>query len=272
MITTCKGRLAHLQESLPRMLAQPDCECIVVDYDCPQGAASWVACNHPGARIVKAEREPLFRPGHARNLGAAAAVAPWLAFVDADTLLAPDYVATIFDRIAAGRYYRPAPLQRDLWGNVVCERDAFGRVGGYDDVMIGWGAEDDDLYLRLGFAGCRAAEFPASLLATIPHDDTQRVRFMDVADRWLNQRAHALYCRIKYDLMRQSGQAVLPPDVRRALYAEVRRTVVEDATHNKQSSQFTVHLPVETGVPILGWTIRRKWLYTLDALENGPAS
>ena len=114
LITTCKGRLAHLQESLPRMLAQPDCECIVVDYDCPQGAASWVACNHPGARIVKAEREPLFRPGHARNLGAAAAVAPWLAFVDADTLLAPDYVATIFDRIAAGGIFTPGQMAQAL--------------------------------------------------------------------------------------------------------------------------------------------------------------
>jgi hypothetical protein len=51
LITTCKGRLAHLKETLPAFLAQgAGCEVIVVDYDCPEGAATWVNANHPRDR------------------------------------------------------------------------------------------------------------------------------------------------------------------------------------------------------------------------------
>ncbi len=39
IITTCKGRLEHLKQTLPAMLAQKDSEVIVVDYSCPHGTA-----------------------------------------------------------------------------------------------------------------------------------------------------------------------------------------------------------------------------------------
>ena len=270
LITTCKGRLHHLRESLPRMLAQEACECIVVDYDCPDGSGDWVAAHHPNARLVKVVSQPLFRHSHARNLGAAMATAPWLAFVDADTLLSPAYGREIVARLSAGHFYRPWPMQRDIWGNVVCAKAAFDMIGGYDEVMLGWGGEDDDLYLRLAYSGNEPANYPAALVGAISHATADRVRFSDIDDRWLSQRMHAFYCRIKYDLMRQTAQTVLPLDVRRALYEEVRRTVVADAARGSPASSITVHLPAEPGVRIRGWAIRRAWTYTLERLPNVP--
>ena len=35
-ITTCRGRLAHLRETLPSFAAQPDAAVIVVDYRLPR--------------------------------------------------------------------------------------------------------------------------------------------------------------------------------------------------------------------------------------------
>ena len=49
LVTTCKARLAHLQQTLPQMMAQTrhddaggsdDVRCIVVDYDCPEGPST----------------------------------------------------------------------------------------------------------------------------------------------------------------------------------------------------------------------------------------
>ena len=89
-ITTCKGRLSHLKETLPDLARAPDIEVVVVDYDCPDGAADWVRSSGPDVRIVAVEDRPLFSASTARNLGAAAATADWLAFVDADVRSARD--------------------------------------------------------------------------------------------------------------------------------------------------------------------------------------
>ena len=48
IITTCKGRLDHLKQTLPAMLAQADAEVIVVDFSCPQDTAGYVERNLPG--------------------------------------------------------------------------------------------------------------------------------------------------------------------------------------------------------------------------------
>jgi len=36
IVTTCKGRLGNLQQSLPTFVAQAAAEVVVVDYDCPE--------------------------------------------------------------------------------------------------------------------------------------------------------------------------------------------------------------------------------------------
>ena len=39
-VTTCMGRLKALRHSLGPMLEQPGGSCVVVDYSCPDGAAT----------------------------------------------------------------------------------------------------------------------------------------------------------------------------------------------------------------------------------------
>ena len=270
-VTTCKGRLAHLQQTLPHMVAQgADCEVVVVDYDCPDGTAAWVNANHPAVRVVKVEAEPLFRHARARNLGAKAANGDWLAFVDADILLHADYSGRLIPLLQARHYYRPESTQLDAWGNVICRKSDFDAIGGYDEVMCGWGGEDDDLYLRLSLLGSEAASFPGELVEAIGHDSADRVRFSDVSDRWVTQRAHALYCCIKFDLMRVSNQLILPLSMRQAIYDEVRRTVVADAGRAAPVSRITIHLPTELRIPMHDWTIRRQWTFDLEKIPGVP--
>ncbi|MBI4984258.1 MAG: glycosyltransferase [Rhodocyclales bacterium] len=270
LIVTCKGRLAHLQRSLPLLAAQPGCEVVVVDYDCPDGTAAWVKEHVPSAGVVEVRNAATFNHSHARNLGAQAASSAWLSFVDADTLVAPAYSAGVIPLLADGCFFRPAPMPTDAWGNVVCRKADFVAVSGYDDVMRGWGGEDDDLYVRLTLAGCRLRAFPGALIGTIAHASAERVRYLEIKDRWLNHRAHALYLHIKFDLLRQAGKLELPRDLRAEIYEEVRRTVLADAARGSTTTRVTVNLPVELMIPMWGWTIRRQWIFDLEQIPGVP--
>ncbi len=73
VVTTCKGRLEHLRATLPHLMDLPDCEVVVVDYDCPERSGDWVRAEYPSAIVAKVEASPLFNVSHARNVGAAAA-------------------------------------------------------------------------------------------------------------------------------------------------------------------------------------------------------
>lgn len=68
-------------------------EIIVVDNGSRQ-MPSFAATLVPGVRLM---REAIPGPGPARNLGAALAEAPLLAFIDADCIAAPDWLAVIVE-------------------------------------------------------------------------------------------------------------------------------------------------------------------------------
>lgn len=271
MITTCKGRLAHLQRTLPLMAAQGgDCEVIVVDYGCPDGTAAWVANHFPEVKLVEVRGETAFHVARARNLGARAAQAPWLMFVDADVLLPPGFAAYMRPLLAPGCYYRPAPLTPDTWGSLLVSRDAFLAVGGYDEVLRDWGGEDDDLYHRLdAFAKCAPNSFPGSMVTALTHDDTARTRFFGESDRWLSQRINVFYLHIKYDLMLLAGGQTPDPAVLLSVYEEVRRTVRQAAARDAQRVHFTVGLPVRPSVPLRLSSLSRTLIYDLELFPDG---
>ena len=169
IITTCKGRLDHLKQTLPRMLAQ-DAEVIVVDYSCPEGTAEFVEREYPRAKVVRVEGEKGFSNWKARNRGAQAASGDVLVFCDADTILVEDGVQKLaqalppktfgyFKRGATERFNK-AGLRlgsNQLRGFHAIPARAFRRLGGYDEVLLGWGAGGDtDLEERLDARGHHA--------------------------------------------------------------------------------------------------------------------
>jgi len=172
-ITTCMGRLAHLQQTMPRIVGQPDVDCVVVDYACPEGAGGWVAAHHPKVSVMRVEGETHFNASRARNLGAKAADAPWLGFFDADVLLSPDFANTVVPGLAPGHFYRADRLSAQTWGSIICHRDDFQAVSGYDETYVGWGGEDDDLFALLRLAGRRQADLSG---AAARRDRAQRRR------------------------------------------------------------------------------------------------
>jgi len=228
LITTCKGRLEHLRQGLALMAAQaPVAEVVLVDYDCPDGAGAWARAALPAVTVVEAKDRPRFSAAAARNLGAAAARAPWLLFLDADILVNGSLAQEIADRLAAGRFLLPDPRPPPLWGAVVVSARDFARVGGYDEAFQGWGAEDDDLLDRLLRAGLTSGAFPADGLAAITHDDALRTAFHAERDLRLNALVNSFYRSVKRDLARLGVE--LGAENRLTLYDDVRHSVTRAA-------------------------------------------
>jgi glycosyltransferase involved in cell wall biosynthesis len=104
IVTTCKGRLGDLRQSLPTFLAQNGGEVIVVDYDCPDGTRTYVAEHYPEVRIVAVDNKPIFNVSHARNVGAAQALGKFLVFLDADMLIGANFLDYLTTHMEDGSF------------------------------------------------------------------------------------------------------------------------------------------------------------------------
>ncbi len=218
-ITTCKGRLEHLKQTLPALMASPELEVVVVDYDCPDGAGAWVRATWPDARVVAVADRPIFNRSEAKNLGAAAATGDWLFFVDADVRISEAFAHDVRARLQPGVFLLADPRPGDLWGALIVARDDFAACEGYDEAMAGYGSEDVDLISRLMIAGVQEASFPSRNFGVIPHDAALRTRFHDLADVALSASINGFYRTAKNDLLRQG--VTIDLEGRRKLYAEV---------------------------------------------------
>lgn len=224
LVTTCKGRLDHLRQTLPLMtVLGPLAQVVVVDFDCPQNTGDWVKANQPSAVVVEARDRPLFSASAARNLGAAAATAPWLFFIDADVLAPPTLLADILPHLSAGTFLIPELRTRGLWGAVVVASDDFTRIGGYDDAFQNWGGEDDDLLIRLQQAGLESRTFNSPGLDYIEHDNALRTRHHAEQNLPISSQINSFYLGVKADLARL--QVTLSPRDREVLYADIRAKI-----------------------------------------------
>ena len=129
-------------------------EVIVVDNNSTDNTAE--LARQAGAKVVF---EPMNQIGRARNAGAAQASGEWLLFLDADSVISPELLADILRLIESRAYVGCgstlrmdglpwwANLTLQLWAStsvlcrwaagalVVCRRDAFQAVGGFDQEL-----------------------------------------------------------------------------------------------------------------------------------------
>jgi hypothetical protein len=240
-ITTCKGRLAHLQQTLPCAVAQ-SLPCVVVDYSCPERSGDWVASAFPQVKVVRVEGESGFQVARARNAGAAAAATQWLGFFDADILLAPRFAATVGPQLRQGHFYRAMPVTRQVWGQIVCARADFEAVGGYDETYTGWGAEDDDLIQALFHRGRRLAGFDARLLTEITHSNEERTKFHSLQDISLQHRINYTFMNVKFDMMRLLNRMITPEE-RKTVYDKIKQTLIA-AQRNGSNAPVVIEVPI----------------------------
>ncbi|HUJ03280.1 MAG TPA: glycosyltransferase family 2 protein [Rhizomicrobium sp.] len=225
-VTTCKGRRHHLERTLPPIVAEAPGEIVVVDFDCPQKSADWAEANFPGVKAVRVTGRPEFHLAQARNIGAHATAAPWICFVDADSVISPGFVGWMRRNLREGHFYTQDPAGKSLEalseGVVVCHRRAFAFVEGYDETIRGWGAEDTDFYDRLALCNVANVYFPSGLVSSLPHGEDERMRFYAVKNRQAQQMLNRTYRIAKHQVMHIMGiKTELAADMRQKLYDQI---------------------------------------------------
>lgn len=275
-VTTCKGRLHHLKESLPRMVEQRPDEIVVVDYGCPDGTGDWVEATYPGVRLVRVTDDAEFSASRARNIGVRATTAEWLCFIDADMRMQPGWLDWMRGNLHPRCFFvaseEDGVSDVEAAGTVVCTRQAFDAIGGYDEVFRGWGGEDTDFYKRLALQALGRAYYPRHFLDPIRHGEEERFRFNPLKHKGLAIVISELYVEAKALIMAvQRVDSDLPYDFRVSLMQEVRRIAVEwRADPQKPLPGLTVRVEGASWLPE-PFRLSRNATLTLSVSRSDPA-
>jgi hypothetical protein len=179
-ITTCKGRLAALKQSLPTFCRQPNSRAVVVDYACPDRSGDWAEAHHPECHVVRVVDEEFFHLSRARNAGLRAVPpgADWVCFVDADVCLSPSFCQHVRPLLQPGRFavLPMHPMNRGLAGLILASRGDVARCGGFDEEYRDYGREASAMKVALFRAGLAPVFLGASLARHLDHGDEVRAR------------------------------------------------------------------------------------------------
>jgi len=192
--TTAKGRLPHVEKTLPANLADnPDAKFILLDYNSPDNLLDHLKANHQkdidsGQLVVYSFTAPgPFRMAHAKNLAHRLAIlegADVLCNLDADNFTGTgfaDYITEQFQTEdvflwAKMIQYGPDKLTRGITGRIVVSAQAFINAGGYSEKYNIWSPDDKDFNLRLKRIGYVPQEVDKKYLKGIHHSDKMRFR------------------------------------------------------------------------------------------------
>lgn len=189
--TTCKGRVQHIEETLPANLRDnKNATIVLVNYNSPDHLEDFVRRAHmadieSGRLVVYRFTEPgPFRMAHAKNLAHRLAIvegADALVNVDADNLAGPDFDEYVARELTGGdaflwAHMKKGEMRRGISGRIAVTVHAFLAVGGYDEVFTTWGPDDKDFNVRLRRLGFMAVEIDARFLNAVSHNDKMRFR------------------------------------------------------------------------------------------------
>lgn len=250
-VTTCKGRLHHIKQTLPSLVAEAPAEIILVDYGCPDNTGDWVEENFPTVKVVRLQDDPGFCLPRARNIGAAHSSAPWLCFIDADIRVKSGWLEWMHKHLKPHFFYRASRENgkqlQEIAGTVICARSDFTAVGGYDEAFRGWGGEDIDLYARLTLHGSARPEYyPHQFVEPINHADAERTTFHSIKNIQIQSLINSCYVKAKTYLL-SHGVRDIPFETRQQMLATI-------SDHLKQfpsrPATFAIRLPANNlGMP-----------------------
>jgi hypothetical protein len=196
--TTCKGRAQHLQETLPRNLADnadyADCKFVVLNYNSQDNLLDYLRSSHAaeiesGRLVVYSHFDaPVFRMAHAKNMAHRCGIleggSDVLVNLDADNLTGPGFARYIHEKFQEPNIFLwsrmvkegPDRLPRGISGRIAVSRHSFLNAGGYDEKFETWSPDDKDFNTRLRNLGYAAHEINKRYLSGVLHNDKMRFR------------------------------------------------------------------------------------------------
>jgi hypothetical protein len=214
IVTTCMGRLSQLKVTLPRnlLLGFP---IVLVDWSCPEHVGDWVEANLTGVSVLRVPGEAYYSMSRSRNRGLALVQTEFVAFLDGDVFMRQPIIpwlnAEIKNQVNWGSIYG---------GSLIVSTAVCRELGGYDEVLEGWGAEDDEMFDRLNIRLGRK-QAPRDAWRRTMHSDEERVVNFKVKNMALTYQIGSQYREI-LTACREEGIA-LTFDQRKTLYRDIQR-------------------------------------------------
>lgn len=182
LVTCCMNRNAHLTETIPTWLAHDEVdEVVIVDWSSTYPVSVTLrdaGIEDPRMRIVRVEDEGSWILSHAYNLGFRATSRSIILKVDSDVLLS----STFFEEndlaeglLIAGNWTSAAEGQSHVNGLFAVGRDQLLAVNGFNERIVTYGWDDDDLYERLTQSGVPRQDVASQTIRHIDHEDIGRV-------------------------------------------------------------------------------------------------
>lgn len=174
IVTVCRNRREHLLTTAPRVSAWPHHgEHLIVDWSSDEPLRREELPGDPRIRLLRVEGERRWNLCRAYNFGLRQASGDCLFKLDADAW--PERLDHP-DALAAGAglcRFGSGPDGR--LGQFLIDRPLLEAVGGFNEMLWGYGFDDKDLKARLRAQGTEPQELPEAALGVIVHATDLRV-------------------------------------------------------------------------------------------------
>lgn len=195
--TGSMNRLDNLLRSLPTWLAMPEPDrLVIVDWGSRIPIRSRLGeIDDPRILVAEVSNQSIWHHSKCHNLEIQIAARLGCEIVlrlDNDCLVRPNFF--VRHPLEDGAFYAvdchsvPPEMddKRNLCGTLLTKIDDFLRVGGYNERLVHYGYEDEDLYVRLRQSGRRWLRCDLSTLDHIPHEDRARLESSSIDLRRFN--------------------------------------------------------------------------------------
>jgi hypothetical protein len=196
--TTCKGRVQHIERTLPQNIADtasyPDAVFVVLDYNSQDHLQEYLTTVHgediaAGRLVVYSFPDAAqFHMAHAKNMAHRLGMmegAQVLVNLDADNYTGPGFAQHIRAELAEdanaflwARMVKDGDgrLPKGISGRIAVTTAQFLKAGGYDEKFNTWSPDDKDFQHRLRRLGFTPREIAPEYLRAILHNDKLRFR------------------------------------------------------------------------------------------------
>lgn len=191
--TVCMNRTLHLKETLIKNIednsAYPHLEFVLLNYGSKDEMHDWVTSEMTNylesgrLKYYKADFPQVFKMSHARNMAFKLATGDILCGLDADNFTGPGFADHVNQLFAKDKNIFLAPPSTgrgrkwwDVQGRLCLWKKDFYRFRGFDEAIVDYGFEDQDLKYRMILAGRRKSIVRINkFLQAIQHTDDLRI-------------------------------------------------------------------------------------------------
>ncbi len=180
VVTCSRNRTENLMRALPSWLIYPEIdEVIIVDWTSDEPVHDALAAAgllDPRIKVIRIEDEPRWILSVAFNAGFRAASCDKILKVDADIVLKDGFFDEnkLENGVFIAGNWRDAE-QKSVNGFFLIHRENLMEVNGFNEMVVTYGWDDDDLYERLEASGVRRVGVSPEAISHLPHDDASRV-------------------------------------------------------------------------------------------------